>query len=71
MPKCNMVHHKLPKVAEKLEKVKTIVSQTIQIIKEEKSYPTIMQQISKIHSELNDVENLIVEDLAEHDLLKT
>ena len=66
-----MVHHKLPKVAQKLETVKTTVSHTIQMIKEEKSYPLIMQQIFKIHSELNDAENLIVEDLAEHDLLKT
>ena len=47
------------------------MSHTIQIIKEEKSYPVIMHQISKIHSELNNVENLIVEDLAEHDLFKT
>ena len=66
-----MAHHKLPNVAQKLETVKTIVSDTIQMIEEEKSYPVIMQQISKIHSELNDAEKLIVEDLAEDDLFKT
>ena len=66
-----MPHHKLPNVAQKLETVKTIVSDTIQMIEEEKSYPVIMQQISKIHSELNDAEKLIVEDLAEDDLFKT
>ncbi len=66
-----MPHHKLPNIAQKLETVKTIVSDTIQMIEEEKSYPVIMQQISKIHSELNDAEKLIVEDLAEDDLFKT
>ncbi len=66
-----MAHHKLPNVAQKLEMVKTIVLDTIQMIEEEKSYPVIMQQISKIHSELNDAEKLIVEDLAEDDLFKT
>ncbi len=66
-----MAHHKLPKVAQKLETVKTIVLDTIQMIKEEKRYPVIMQHISKIHSELNDAEKLIVEDLAEDDLFKT
>ncbi len=49
-----MAHHKLPNVAQKLEMVKTIVLDTIQMIEEEKRYPVIMQQISKIHSELND-----------------
>jgi len=66
-----MAHHKLPNVAQKLEMVKTIVLDTIQMIEEEKRYPVIMQQISKIHSELNDAEKLIVEDLAEDDLFKT
>ncbi len=66
-----MAHHKLPNVAQKLEMVKTILLDTIQMIEEEKRYPVIMQQISKIHSELNDAEKLIVEDLAEDDLFKT
>jgi len=66
-----MAHHKLPNVAQKLEMVKTIVLDTIQMIEDEKRYPVIMQQISKIHSELNDAEKLIVEDLAEDDLFKT
>ncbi len=66
-----MAHHKLPNVAQKLEMVKTIVLDTIQMIEEEKRYPVIMQQISKIHSELNDAEKIIVEDLAEDDLFKT
>jgi len=66
-----MAHHKLPNVAQKLEMVKTIVLDTIQMIEDEKRYPVIMHQISKIHSELNDAEKLIVEDLAEDDLFKT
>jgi len=66
-----MAHHKLPNVAQKLEMVKTILLDTIQMIEEEKRYPVIMQQISKIHSELNDAEKIIVEDLAEDDLFKT
>lgn len=66
-----MAHHKLPNVAQKLEMVKTIVLNTIEMIEDEKRYPVIMQQISKIHSELNDAEKLIVEDLAEDDLFKT
>ena len=66
-----MAHHKLPNVAQKLEMVKTIVLDTIQMIEDEKRYPVIMEQISKIHSELNDAEKIIVEDLAEDDLFKT
>ncbi len=66
-----MAHHKLPNVAQKLEMVKTILLDTIQMIEEEKRYPVIMQQISKIHSELNDAEKIIVEDLAEDNLFKT
>ncbi|MCH7647812.1 MAG: hypothetical protein IIA83_04305 [Thaumarchaeota archaeon] len=66
-----MAHHKLPNIAQKLETVKTIVLNTIEMIEDEKRYPVIMQQISKIHSELNDAEKLIVEDLVEDDLFKT
>ena len=66
-----MVHHKLPEVTEKLETVKTDVINAIQMIKDEKSYPGIMKKISKIHLELSKAEQLIVDDLAEHDLLNT
>ena len=65
-----MVHHKLPEVAEKLETVKTDVTDVIQMVDDKLGYPTIMHKISKIHSELNKAEQLIVDDLAEHDLLK-
>ncbi|MDH3312186.1 MAG: hypothetical protein OEM28_03445 [Nitrosopumilus sp.] len=65
-----MVHHKLPEVAEKLQAVKTDVAAAIHMVEEEKSYPVIMQKISEIHSELNKAEQLIVDDLAEHDLLR-
>ncbi len=65
-----MVHHKLPNVAQKLETIKITILDTIKIIEKEERYSAIMQQISKIHSELNDAEKLIAEDLAEHDLLK-
>ncbi len=63
-----MVHHKSPEVEEKLETVKTDAISTIQMVKDEKGYPAIMQKISKIHPELSKAEQLIVEDLAEHDL---
>ncbi len=63
-----MVHHKSPEVEEKLENVKTDAISAIQMVKDEKGYPAIMQKISKIHSELSKAEQLIVEDLAEHDL---
>ncbi len=63
-----MVHHKSPEVEEKLENVKTDAISAIQMVKDEKGYPAIMQKISKIHSELSKAGQLIVEDLAEHDL---
>ncbi len=66
-----MVHHKLLEVQEKLEMVKTDVISATQMVKDKKSYPLIMQKISKIHSELSKAEQLIVDDLAEHNLLKT
>jgi len=66
-----MAHHKLPNIAQKLETVKTILLNTIEMIEDEKKYLAIMQQISKIHSELNNAEKLIVEDLTEDDLFKT
>ena len=65
-----MVHHKLPEVAEKLETVKIDVADAIQMVEDKLGYPTIMHKISEIHSELNKAEQLIVNDLAEHDLLK-
>ena len=66
-----MVHHKLLEVQEKLEMVKTDVISATQMVKDKKSYSLIMQKISKIHSELSKAEQLIVDDLAEHNLLKT
>jgi DNA-binding FrmR family transcriptional regulator len=65
-----MGYHELSHVAETLETVKIDVAYTIQMIKDEKTYPVIMQQLSQIHSKLNKAEQMILEDLTHHDLLK-
>jgi len=65
-----MVHHKLSEVTEKLQAVKTNVISVIHMVEKEKNHPSIMQKISEIHPELNTAEQLIIDDLAEHDLLK-
>jgi hypothetical protein len=63
-------HYQLSNVAETLEMIKTDVDYAIQMIGDEKRYSIILQEISKIHFKLDNVEQLILEDLAKHDLLK-
>jgi DNA-binding FrmR family transcriptional regulator len=62
-----MVHHKMPEVSEKLAKVEEHIGSIRKMIQQDKSYPELMDHITKVHGELEDVEKVIVEDLAEHD----
>lgn len=61
-----MVHHLLPTVKEKLSGVSEHLKSVQKMADEEKSYPELMNQICTLHSELGRVEQLIVQDLAEH-----
>ncbi len=61
-----MVHHLLPTVQVKLAGVTEHIKNIQKMADEEKSYPEIMDQICVIHSELTSVEQIMIQDLSEH-----
>jgi len=61
-----MVHHLLPTVQVKLAEATEHLKNIQKMADEEKSYPEIMDQICVIHSELTSVEQIMIQDLSEH-----
>lgn len=55
----------MPEVAKKMARIEKHVNSVRKMIKADKSYPQLMRQICAVHSELESVEETIVQDLAE------
>ena len=66
-----MAHHLMPIVKEKLAGVIKHVNNIHRMAEEEKAYPDLMKEICAVHSELESVEQVIVQDLSEHDSNKS
>jgi len=62
-----MAHHLMSVVKEKLAGVTKHVNNIQRMAEEEKAYPDLMKEICAVHSELESVEQVIVQDLSEHD----
>ncbi len=55
----------MPDVSKKMARIEKHVGSIRKMIRKDKSYPQLMRQICVVHSELENVEEIIVQDLAE------
>ena len=62
-----MVHHLMPEVEERLAKSQDHLGNIRKMITEDKSYQEIIHEISLVRSELDNITEIAIQDLSEHE----
>ncbi len=62
-----MVHHKMPEIEERLTKSQDHLDSIRKMITQDKSYQEIIHEISLVRSELDNITEIAIQDLSEHE----
>ena len=62
-----MVHHKMPEIEERLTKSHDHLGSIRKMITQDKSYQEIIHEISLVRSELDNITEIAIQDLSEHE----
>ena len=62
-----MVHHKMPEIEERLTKSQDHLGSIRKMITQDKSYQEIIHEISLVRSELDNITEIAIQDLSEHE----
>jgi DNA-binding FrmR family transcriptional regulator len=62
-----MVHHKMPEIEQKLANSQDHLNVIRKMITQDKSYQEIIHEISLVRSELDNITEIAIQDLSEHE----